>query len=112
LYLKKGRRLLGCKRGQLTSSCDCQHILLIIEEACKAGAKLQACCSALEISKRTIERWSNNPNHMDKRMERNMAPHNKLSAEEEKEILQIVNETQYADATPAKIVPMLADRGT
>ncbi len=73
---------------------------------------MQACCSALEISKRTIERWSNNPNHMDKRMERNMAPHNKLSAEEEKEILQIVNETQYADATPAKIVPMLADRGT
>ncbi len=86
--------------------------MLIIEEACKAGAKLQACCKTLEISKRTIERWGNDPNHIDKRMERKIAPHNKLTAEEEREILQIVNEPQYADATPAKIVPMLADRGT
>jgi len=49
---------------------------------------------------------------MDKRIKRKTAPHNKLSTEEEREILQIVNEPQYADATPAKIVPMLADRGT
>jgi len=102
---------LGFKRGNLTSLEDRQHILCIVDEACRSGASLQACCDVLEMSLRTFQRWKTDPNAMDKRRMRQITPHNKLSLQEEAEILRVVNQRSYEDCPPSKIVPLLADEG-
>ena len=39
------------------------------------------------------------------------APHNKLTAQERQDILDLCNAPEYADLPPNVIVPMLADKG-
>ncbi len=38
-------------------------------------------------------------------------PHNKLTAQERQDILDVCNAPEYADLPPNVIVPMLADKG-
>jgi putative transposase len=40
-----------------------------------------------------------------------MIPHNKLTEEEQSQILKVVNQSEYANLSPATIVPKLADQG-
>ncbi|RKJ41558.1 helix-turn-helix domain-containing protein, partial [Butyricicoccus sp. 1XD8-22] len=71
-------------------------------------------CEELHISVRTYERWV-----VDGGVKVDGRPHakrpvlkNKLSDEEKTEILEVVNQEQYADLPPTQIVPKLADQGT
>jgi len=57
-----------------------------------------------------LQRWKKEPNTVDKRTVRKRVPHNKLTAEEEKEILDVMNREEYAYHSPATIVPLLADK--
>ena len=85
----------------------------LISEANAAGARLELACSELGISVRTYQRWmKDGPDTMDKRpAAKRKPPSNKLSEEEKAEILEVCNSTEFADLTPAQIVPKLADQG-
>ena len=99
------------KRGGLTSQEDRRYCLEIIEEACSSGASQKAACELLGLTSRTLQRWKKEPNAIDKRTARKKAPHNKLTAKEEKELLAVMNRQEYAYHSPATIVPLLADKG-
>jgi transposase InsO family protein len=81
----------------------------LIQEACEAGASQRAACNTLGITPKTIRRWKNKLE--DARATRKIIPHNKLSIEEREQILKIVNLPEYANLSPATIVPKLADDG-
>ena len=98
------------RRGCLISKEARIQTLDLVKEACEAGASLQASCNILGITPKTIQRWKRNK-LQDGRTTRNMLPHNKLTLEEQKEILQIINQAEYANLSPATIVPKLADQG-
>lgn len=101
---------MGCRRGGLTSEADRLFYLKIIQEACEAGASQQASCKLLGLTPRTVQRWKKTPEALDQRTIKKTKPHNKLSSEEEKEILQIINKQEFAYHSPATIVPLLADQ--
>lgn len=71
----------------------------------------QAACQILGISAKTLQRWQTLDSLEDKRTKRKSPPHNKLSIQEQKKILSVVNEPRYSEMSPAKIVPLLADQG-
>lgn len=100
---------MGFKRGGLIPENERQYFLKIIEEACKNGASQQASCNLLGLTRRTLQRWKLNTT--DRRTTRKSTPHNKLTEEEKKEILQTINKPEFADLCPATIVPLLADQG-
>lgn len=102
---------MGGERGALTSKEDRIQALALIKEACEAGASQKASCNILEISSRTIQRWKKEHSLEDGRIMRRQMPYNKLTIEEQKTVLQTVNQSKYANLTPATIVPMLADAG-
>ncbi|MBD7913073.1 hypothetical protein [Clostridium cibarium] len=65
------------------------------------------------ISKRTFERWCKHGSvEEDKRKSCiRLEPKNKLSKEEDQNVLNTVNRQEFADLLPLQIVPKLADRG-
>ena len=97
----------------MISASDRKKALELIDETIHAGARLKPSCDELGISIRTHQRWSENPEAIeDKRpIVDRKPPKNKLSNEERAEVLQIVNNHEYADLVPAQIVPKLADQG-
>lgn len=102
---------MGRQRGRLFSKVDRIKTLQLIDEACNAGARQQASCNVLGVSSKTIQRWKSSNLLEDRRMQKIAPPHNKLSIQEQKIILQTVNEPRHAEMSPAKIVPLLADQG-
>ena len=89
-------------------------MIALIDESCAAGARLEKACKSLGISPRTVQRWRENGTvKSDGRQEKARArvPVNKLSEEERNEILNTVNDPQYAPLPPSQIVPLLADKG-
>ncbi len=102
---------MGQRRGRLFSKVERLKILQLINEACGAGARQQAACNVLGISSKTIQRWQSSGDLEDKRIQKMALPHNKLSSQERKEILQMVNEPRYAEMSPATLVPLWADQG-
>jgi len=99
------------QRGRLFPELERRKILELIHEACSAGARQQAACKILGISCKTVQRWKLSNLLEDKRTKRVFAPRNKLSIEEQQTILEVVNKPQYAEISPSKIVPLLADQG-
>ncbi len=85
----------------------------MITEAVNAGVALYKACVELGISKRTYNRWKNtDSNYIDKRMICvRPEPASKLSPEERKKILKIVNSADFLSKTLCEIVPILADIG-
>ena len=102
---------MGRGRGALTSLFQRKQIIHLIEEACKAGARQEAACSLLGISSRTLQRWIKDENKQDGRLLKQGSPSNKLSKEEEEEVLKEINGPKYTDLSPHQIVPLLADLG-
>lgn len=96
-------------------------ILSLIEEAVTAGARRRRCSELLGLSARTLERWrSEKSEKVGGRIEdarctprctRFHAPSNKLTGEEQTEILTVVNSAAFRDLSPNQIVPRLADEG-
>jgi putative transposase len=97
----------------MISAPDRRTILLLIHEAHDHGARYAPACKIVGISLRTFQRW--NQEGMTTQDKRPIAPRkppkNKMSADEEQDILDICVQPEYVDKTPPYIVPHLADRG-
>lgn len=84
------------------------RLLTMVQEAVAAGARLNEACRCVGLSERTLQRWQQVPD--DRRTStRRSAQKNKLSAEEEQQVLTICHEPRFASLLPSQIVPTLAD---
>lgn len=90
-----------------------QFATLLIEEAVTAGARRAPACAVLEISDRTLRRWTRDSEvHADQRpLVPRPEPANKLSAAERLAVLDTCNSGEFASLPPSQIVPKLADQG-
>lgn len=83
----------------------------MIQEACASGARKHKACEILGISIRTFERWQC-PNGLDdKRAIAGRIPGNKMSDDEQQQILAIANSVEFNHLPPTQIIPILADQG-
>ena len=93
---------------------DRQALARDIEAAQQAGARLQQACEVAGIDKRSLQRWKANQGLVsgDGRPGAvRPTPAHALTPAEREQILQVANESRFADMPPARIVPMLADEG-
>ena len=90
-----------------------QTAVALINEAATAGARSAKACAALEISDRTLRRWTKDGQiHADQRpLVPRPEPANKLSAAECAAVLEVCNSKEFASLPPSQIVPKLADQG-
>ena len=90
-----------------------QTAVALINEAITAGARRSKACAELEISDRTLRRWTKHGEvQPDQRpLVLRPDPANKLSAEERAAVLEVCNSTEFASLPPSQIVPKLADQG-
>lgn len=86
-------------------------ILGLVDEAVAAGARQAEACKLLGLTSRTLERWRAVGIGEDSRAGPHTQPSQKLSSEEEQEILEIANRPEYRNLSPKQIVPALADQG-
>ncbi len=87
------------------------EIIELINESLASGARQSQACKIIGISHRTLQRWKQSDHAQDGRIEANHEPANKLTAMERQRIIQTANKSEYADLSPGKIVPKLADEG-
>ena len=90
-----------------------QTATLLIEEAIAAGARRAKACAEMDISDRTLRRWTKGGQvHADQRpLVQRPEPCNKLSQDECAAVLSICNSAEFASLPPSQIVPRLADQG-
>jgi hypothetical protein len=90
-----------------------QTAVTLINEAVTAGARRAKACAELEISDRTLRRWTKNGQvRSDQRpLVPRPEPANKLSAVERTAVLAVCNSEEFASLPPSQIVPKLADQG-
>lgn len=95
----------------MISTLDRQTAVALIDAAVTAGARRANACAALNISDRTLRRWTKDGQvHADQRpLTPRPAPGNTLSAEERAAVLDICNSEEFASLPPSQIVPKLAD---
>jgi putative transposase len=89
-----------------------------ITQACADGARLGRACAAVGLSERTLQRWRQEGAVTGDRRRREhrgadavRTPANRLSPEEQAEILTVANRPEFAHLSPHQIVPALADQG-
>lgn len=89
-----------------------QTATLLIEEAVSAGARRAEACAELDISDRTLRRWTRGGEvQPDQRpLVPRPEPANKLSPAERAAVLDICNSEVFASLPPSQIVPKLADQ--
>lgn len=83
----------------------------LILEAVSSGCRLFKACECLEIDIRTYKRWSSENGLVDKRNGPLSLPKHALTEVEKQTIKTICTSDLYRDASPAQIVPRLADEG-
>jgi putative transposase len=90
-----------------------QTATLLIQEAVTAGARRSMACAELQISERTLRRWTKGGQvHPDQRpLAARPEPANKLGADERAAVLDACNSKEFASLPPSQIVPKLADQG-
>ena len=90
-----------------------QTAVTLITEAVTAGARCAKACAELQISDRTLRRWTKDGQlQPDRRpLVPRPEPANKLSAGERAAVLEACNSTEFASLSPSQIVPKLADHG-
>ena len=90
-----------------------QTAAALINEAITAGTRRAKACAELEISDRTLRRWTKDGQiHADQRpLVPRPEPTNKLSAAERTAVLEVGNSMEFASLPPSQIVPKLADQG-
>ena len=90
-----------------------QAAALLIEEAVAAGARRTKACAEMELSARTLRRWTQGGQvQADQRpLVQRPEPRNKLGAEERATVLAVCNSEEFASLPPSQIVPKLADQG-
>lgn len=86
---------------------------MLIKEAIQAGARETMACNELGISRRTLQRWRSETTPLEDQRPfvKRPSPRNKLTQEETREIVSVVNQPEYQSLPPSQIVPMLADQG-
>lgn len=82
----------------------------MINEAISEGARKDVACRALNLSIRTLQRWERKPVVGDLRTGPKTASH-RLTKDEVKRILEVINSEEYMDLPACQIVPRLADQG-
>ena len=97
----------------MTSTPHRQAATLLIEAAVTAGARRAKACTEVEISERTLRRWTRGGQvHADQRpLVQRPQPRNKLSHDERAAVLSICNSAEFSSLPPSQIVPKLADQG-
>jgi transposase InsO family protein len=90
-----------------------QTATMLIEDAVTAGVQRAKACAELEISDRTLRRWTKDGQpHADQRpLVPRPEPANKLSAAERAAVLSLCNSKEFSSLPPSQIVPKLADQG-
>ena len=90
-----------------------QTATMLIEDAVTAGVQRAKACAELEISDRTLRRWTKDGQlHADQRpLVPRPEPANKLSAAERAAALSLCNSKEFSSLPPSQIVPKLADQG-
>lgn len=88
-----------------------KDIICHLNEACQSGARQAEACEVIGISAKTLQRWHNQDNLQDGRIDAHHSPANKLTELERQRIIKVANEAAYANLSPSKIVPTLADNG-
>jgi transposase InsO family protein len=87
----------------------------LIREAEQAGCRLKQACAELDLSVRTFQRWVREGDDAVvadcRTTSERPTPSNKLSEDERKEVLAVVNSEEFASQPPSQIVPTLLDRG-
>lgn len=102
---------MGYRRGALIVKEQKIKMIEYIKQAVDSGARQSKACSILGISTRTLQRWHKAEDLNDKRLSAKKTPCNSLSEIEIANIIKTANKPEYANLTPAKIVPLLADVG-
>jgi len=97
----------------MISTPDRQAAVSLIVDAVTSGAGHAPACADLEISDRTLRRWTKDGQlRADQRpLVPRPEPANKLSAAERAAVLDVCNSTGFASLPPSQIVPKLADQG-
>jgi len=86
---------------------------MLIAEARQAGAREEKACTELGITLRTLQRWRlDTQGQGDRRPTAHRPiPKNKLTIDEEQQILAVTNQAEFCSLPPSQIVPALADTG-
>jgi len=87
------------------------NTIALVKQARASGARQKLACKAIGISPKTIQRWAKPENKQDGRLDAKHQPKNKLTELERQRIIKVVNEADYSNLPPSKIVPKLADKG-
>ena len=100
----------------MISGPDRENALMLIDEAVESGCRLEKACEGINISERTYWRWKAQTKATgsceDRRpMSDHSVSNKEINDEIKAEIIEICSQPEYADLTPAEIVPMLADKG-
>ncbi len=83
----------------------------LVNEAVDNGSRQSKACYFLGISARTLQRWTHPENTGDDRQQPTHVPKNKLTELERQRVLKVSCDEKYANLSPNKIVPTLADEG-
>ena len=86
---------------------------MLIAETRQAGAREEKACAELGITLRTLQRWRlDTQGQGDRRpTAKRPTPKNKLTLDEEEQILEVTNKAEFCSLPPSQIVPALADVG-
>lgn len=89
-----------------------------IEQACREGARQGRACAAVGLSERTLQRWrcegaikGDGRTREHRREGAVRHPANRLSSDEQANVLALANAPRFAHLSPHQIVPALADEG-
>jgi putative transposase len=87
---------------------------MMLESACRAGARRDKACRVLGLSLRSVQRWQQAGEIKEdgrRAAAQRRTPANALTAQERAQVLAVANRPEFADKAPHQIVPALADRG-
>ena len=90
---------------------DCKAVMSLVDEAVSQGCRQAKACEVVGVTAKTYQRWSLKPVLGDLRCGPITAPANKFTDEERAKILAVSVEKDFANLSPHRIVPVLADRG-
>ena len=85
-----------------------------IDTAHMAGARVRLACDIAGIDQRTLQRWNAHDGQCEGDGRPGAVrplPRHALSSTERAQLLEVANEARFAEVPPARIVPMLADKG-
>jgi putative transposase len=96
----------------MTALEERQHVVALVKEAMRAGARQEQACALLRLSVRTLQRWRDGETvRTDQRPLRHDEPAHKLTQAERAELLAVANSEAFGHLPPSQIVPRLADEG-